>query len=101
MIDVTEKDDAVYVAVWVQPGAKKDRIVGEHGGCLKVAVTAPPEGGRANKAVARLLAKTLGTKKSLVEIVSGAASRKKRVAIVGVPISRVKTFCEQFGNAKE
>ncbi|NOZ20119.1 MAG: DUF167 domain-containing protein [Planctomycetes bacterium] len=90
-----------YVPVWVQPGAKRDRIVGEHGGHLKVAVTAPPEGGRANKAVAALLAKELGTKKSSVEIVSGAASRKKRVAILDVSVHRVKEFCKQFGNVKE
>ncbi|MEW6358585.1 MAG: DUF167 domain-containing protein [Planctomycetota bacterium] len=91
----------IYLPIWVQPGAKKDRIVGEHDGCLKIAVTAPPEGGRANKAVALLLAKELGTRKSSVEIVSGATSRRKRVEIHGASLQRVKEFCEQFGNVKE
>jgi len=94
VIKLTSDKEAIVIPVWVQPGAGRDRIVGEHGGRLKIAVSAPPEGGRANKAVIRFLAKALDTKKSSVEIRSGEKSREKQVAVVGVPLSRVKQLCE-------
>jgi uncharacterized protein (TIGR00251 family) len=44
---------------------------------LKARVAAPPEDGKANEALVRLLAKTLSIAKSNVRIVSGASSRLK------------------------
>ena len=51
---------------------------------LRIAVTAAPEKGKANKAIAQLLAKTLGIAKSRVVLQSGETSRKKTFLIVGV-----------------
>ena len=51
---------------------------------LRVRVTAPPVGGKANDAVERLVAKTLGLPKSAVGIVAGAQGREKTVAIDGL-----------------
>jgi uncharacterized protein (TIGR00251 family) len=65
----------------VRPGAKKDAILGEHGGALRVSVTAPPERGKANRAVAALLAGALGVPPSSVEITSGESSPDKVVAL--------------------
>ena len=65
------------LAVRAQPGASKDRIVGFHGGALKVAVTAPPEKGRANAAIVRVLAKALGVSRGNVAVHSGETSRDK------------------------
>ena len=48
---------------------------------LEVRVAEAPAGGAANEAVVRLLARALGTSRSEVEIISGAASRHKRVAV--------------------
>ena len=48
---------------------------------LEVRVAEAPADGAANEAVARLLAKGLGVSRAEVKIVSGAASRHKRVAI--------------------
>jgi uncharacterized protein (TIGR00251 family) len=48
---------------------------------LEVRVAEAPADGAANDAVLRLLAKALGTSRSQVEIISGAASRHKRVAV--------------------
>jgi uncharacterized protein len=64
----------VRVAVKVVPGARRERIAGWLGGTLKVAVTAPPERGRANRAVADLLERTLGV---AVRLVEGARSPRK------------------------
>ena len=69
----------------VKPGAKQDAIVGVHGGALKVAVTAPPERGKANDAVLSVLARALGLPPSSLELVSGAASQNKLVAVPLAP----------------
>jgi uncharacterized protein (TIGR00251 family) len=76
--------DDVVLRVHTQPGAGKSAVVGRHGGALKVKVAAPPVDGRANAAVAELLARTLGVKVGDVELVSGQASRSKRFRLVGV-----------------
>jgi uncharacterized protein (TIGR00251 family) len=48
---------------------------------LEVRVAEAPSDGAANEAVVRLLAKALGVSRAEVRIVSGAASRHKRVSI--------------------
>lgn len=68
----------------VSPGAGRAHVVGRHGTAWKVRVTAAPEGGKANEAVARLLAETLGLPRRDVEIVSGHAARDKVVALAGI-----------------
>lgn len=81
---------AVMVFLHVRPGAKRQglegTVTGADGRCrLRVAVTAPPDGGRANAAVCALLAKTAGVAKSRVGITAGAASRRKTALIKGDP----------------
>jgi len=84
MITLEGKSDCVLLPLLVTPGASRARILGEHDGRLKVAVTAAPERGKANQAVVRLLAKELGVKRSQVAIVSGETSRLKTVAVEGL-----------------
>lgn len=72
------------IAVKVVPRAAKDEIVGWLEGALKVRVQAPPEDGRANRALEALLAETLRLKKNAVTVVGGRSSARKRVAIVGL-----------------
>jgi hypothetical protein len=71
--------------VRAQPGARKAGVLGEQAGAIKLAVTAPPENGRANKAILELLRELLDLKRSQVELISGATTRDKRVLIRGVP----------------
>lgn len=82
-------DDVVELAVHAQPGAGRTQVVGRHGDALKVRVAAPPEKGRANDAVAALLADAFGVPTSAVELVSGAASRQKRFHVTGVEADAV------------
>jgi uncharacterized protein YggU (UPF0235/DUF167 family) len=49
-------------------------------------VTAAPEKGKANKAVAEVLAELLQVAKSAVELLSGATSSQKRFLAVGVDV---------------
>ena len=48
---------------------------------LEIRVAEPPADGAATDAVVKVLAKALGTSRSEVEIISGATSRHKRVAV--------------------
>ncbi len=68
----------------VQPRASRDSVVRYLDGMLRVSVTAPPVDGKANAAVAELLAKALGVAKSRVRVVRGHTSRDKAVAVDGM-----------------
>ncbi len=92
MIECLETDSGVTLSLKVQPNAKKSRVVGLHGDKLKVAVTAVPEDGKANKAVIALLSKELGIKASMMSIVSGLTSRDKKIFIEGGSKDSVKKF---------
>ena len=73
------------LAVRVQPRARRDEVTGWEGETLRVRVTAPPEDGRATRAVIALLAEAFAVPRASVELVSGAASRDKlfRVGTLG------------------
>ncbi|MFZ3331544.1 MAG: DUF167 domain-containing protein [Candidatus Acidiferrales bacterium] len=96
---MTLDGNAVAFRVRVQPRASRDAIAGEHGGALKVRLTAPPVEGRANNALCRLLAEHLNVPVSAVRIVAGEHSRNKRVSIAGVTRTQVLTLCASAGNA--
>jgi uncharacterized protein (TIGR00251 family) len=88
-MEIGERDGVVTVAVRVAPRASRNAIEGEHGGALKVRLTAPPVEDRANQALRELLAETLNVPVSAVKIVGGARSRRKRVAIAGATQSQI------------
>ena len=68
----------------VQPGAKLDAVVGEHGGRLKLKIAAPAVDNKANVHLLAWLAAQLGLPKSGVRLVRGVTSRQKTVAVSGV-----------------
>jgi hypothetical protein len=95
-------EDEVLLRLHVQPGAGRSAVVGRHGDALKVRVAAPPREGRANAACVALVATTLGVKEAAVELVSGQASRSKRVRVRGVEPAQVERLLEaalRTGNA--
>ena len=83
-IQIEAHPEGATLAVRAQPNAKKNAVLGEHGGVLKVAVTAPPEDGRANAALTEVLRDWLGLKRSQVELASGATNRNKTFVIRGL-----------------
>ncbi|VTS00084.1 DUF167 domain-containing protein [Tuwongella immobilis] len=87
MITATPHASGAILPVRAQPGARKNAVLGEHSGMLKVAVTAPPEDGRANAALQELLAEWLGVKRSQVELFQGATNRQKAFLIHGTSAS--------------
>ena len=89
--------EGVRVHIRLQPRARRERIEGivaEADGrvALKVAVTAPPEDGKANAALLALLGKSWRLPKSSFEIVGGATDRRKTLLLRGDPASLQATL---------
>jgi len=80
-LELTEVEGGTRLRLRVKAGASANRIVGAHGGALKLGVTAPPEKGKANKAVLQLLGETLRLAPSSIELLSGHTSQDKIVRI--------------------
>ena len=82
-------DVGVRLYVRAQPGAARDEIAGIWEGSderarLAVKVAAPPDKGKANAALIKLLAKALDMPKSALTVAAGEASRLKTIEIRGV-----------------
>ena len=69
-------------------------MAGRHGDGWRLRVAAPPEDGRANQAVERLLARTLGLHTRDVRIVRGHGARDKVIEIDGLDASQVERALE-------
>jgi hypothetical protein len=77
--------------VRVRPGARRDEVTSFMAdGTLKVSVSAPPEEGRANRALIALLAETLGVSERQVRLTKGAGSRSKTVEVEGIEAAVVR-----------
>lgn len=78
------------LAVRLQPGAGRNETGGVEldaagKAFLRVRVTEPPEGGKANRALIKLLAKTWRLPASSMTVVAGAKDRRKTLEIDGGP----------------
>ncbi|MFL5963297.1 MAG: DUF167 domain-containing protein [Gaiellaceae bacterium] len=85
----------------VSPGASRAAVIGRYGAGWKVRVAAAPEDGKANDAVIRLLADTLGLPVRDVQIVSGRSSRDKTVALEGLRPAEIERRLAQASGAGE
>lgn len=97
--------EGVRLQVRLQPKARREGIEGivtEAGGrvALKVAVTAPPESGKANAALVALLGKSWRLPKSAIEIVGGATDRRKTLLLRGDPASLVASISQFLAREK-
>ena len=75
----------------VVPSSSRDSIESWMGEQLKIKVKAPPEKGKANKAVIKRLEKTLELDKGSIEITSGATSSSKTIEINYEDSNRIGT----------
>jgi uncharacterized protein YggU (UPF0235/DUF167 family) len=76
------------VALRLQPGASRARIDGpaeldDGSVVLKLRVNEPPEGGKANAAMIRLLAKAWKLPKSDLSLITGQGGRRKTLLVAG------------------
>ena len=71
----------VRLAVQITPNAKKTEVVGVLDDALKLKLQAQPIEGKANEALVKWLAQTLGVPRSAVTITHGLTSKRKLVEI--------------------
>ena len=84
MIDLSPHELGTVLAVRAQPNARKNGVLGERGGALRVGVTAAPEQGKANAAIAGVLTRALRCRASQVVLLAGQTAREKRFLILGL-----------------
>jgi len=89
MDPIREDGTGVTIRVYVSPRSSANSIVGMYDGEVKVALTAPPVEGAANKALVEFLAKRLGVSKGKVTLASGETSRHKTVRVTGLNAAQV------------
>ncbi len=88
---LSESRGVVRLALHVQPGAKRNAVVGIHGHALKVAISAPPVDGKANEAIRVFVAELLCVPVSAVSMVAGVTSRRKVVAIAKLSMAEAES----------
>jgi uncharacterized protein (TIGR00251 family) len=75
--------EETLIKVYLQPKSSKNEIAGPYRDGIKVKVTAPPIGGKANESLIRFLAKELGVSPSSIEMIKGHHAREKILNISG------------------
>lgn len=94
-VDAWEDGAAFFVKA--HAGARRDAVGGIHDGMVKVEVTTAPEKGKANKAIARLLAKGLRVPAGDMALLSGETNSRKRFGVRGLGtaelLSRLEALC--------
>ncbi len=98
-------DGGVRVALRLQPGARGDGVEGlaelaDGRRALKARVSAPPEGGKANAALIKLLAKAWRVPKGSIAIQAGRSDRSKTLLVAGDPaelLPRLEAWLDRIG----
>ena len=72
------------IHVRVKPKSARSKILECREGVWQVALTSPPENGKANRELVRLLAKAFHIAPSHIQIVSGEKSRNKTLSVPGL-----------------
>jgi uncharacterized protein len=94
VIGIQETAGGVSFAVKVQPRARRNAVLGELGGTVKIALTAPPVDGRANEACIEFLADVFHVPRGALAIVSGENSRSKVIRISGISAHQLRAMLD-------
>ena len=92
----TVRSTCVYVRIKAKPNARDDSIRGVQGSELLVAVRVPPQKGKANAEVARVLAQALNVSRNEVVLKLGGASAHK---VYSVPLAAVAALRKMASEA--
>lgn len=92
---LNEGRDWIQLEVWVQPRATSDQVDGVMDGALRIRLKAQPIEGKANGALKSFMAELLGIGKGDVEIVAGAASRRKLLRLHGIGMGDLAVLREK------
>jgi uncharacterized protein (TIGR00251 family) len=96
----------LLLAVRVTPKSSRDQVTGLHEDsagnvALAVKVTAPPDKGKANRAVIETVAKAAGLPKSALILVAGETDRHKTLLVTGNPAGLAALVAELVNAGKE
>ena len=78
------------LTIRLQPRAKRNAILEERDGVLRVTVAAAPVEGKANAALCKLIAKHAGVARGRVSVIRGERSRDKIVRVEGVAAGELR-----------
>ena len=78
------------LSVHAVPNAMVDKVVGEHGGAIKIKLRAPAVEGKANAALITFLAQTLAISQQQITLESGKKSRRKLIRVEGLDPQMIK-----------
>lgn len=81
--------EPLKINVRVQPGARKNQLLGFQEDVLRVKIAAPPVEGKANRELIVFLSEVLGIRKSDITIEKGATTKRKMVGITGITKAQV------------
>ncbi len=93
-LELKETPQGVLLAVKVQPRSRRPGFQGVHAGGIRLGVKEPPERGKANQAVARLLAEALQVAPGAIKLLRGATSSRKEFLIQGLSADQVRRRLE-------
>ena len=85
------KNGGTLLLLSVSPGSSRTEFKGEHHGRLKVGLHAPPERGKANQELVRLLATRLRVPQHTVVLEKGMAGRLKSIHLQSLEPAEVTT----------
>jgi uncharacterized protein len=89
MSPIQQSGNDCLLRIKAVPGARSNQIVGPLGDRLKIRISAPPEAGKANKAITTLIAKQLGKKSREVTIEAGHTNPEKTIRITNANVDEV------------
>ena len=80
-----QRGQLLLLHVKVVPNSSRTQIAGLLGDALKIKVAQPPEAGKANKAVEKLLAETLAIPAANISVIAGHTQPRKTLQLLGIP----------------
>ena len=87
---LNDSPEGVSIGVRVQPRAGRNKILGVHGGCLKLAIAAAPVEGEATRQCLRYLAEIFNVALVAISLLTGAQSRNKVFRIAGMDAAQCR-----------
>jgi uncharacterized protein (TIGR00251 family) len=95
MIELALHREGVLLSVKAEASARVNAVRGEHNGMLRVAVTAAPEKGKANRAILDVLAVAIGIRRSQISLIAGETRAQKRVLVRGLQAEELEARLAQ------
>lgn len=74
----------------IHPGAARERVAGLSGDMVKIELSAPAVEGKANQALIKFLARSLGVPRGTISLARGEKSRTKLIRVEGMPPAEIR-----------